>query len=359
MAIYIFTRGNMQQRIFGLDLLRVIIMLFGPTFHAAMLMKGSFGFAGKMDESSIVNAILLFTNPFRMELFFIISGFFATLVIERKGASYYCQSRTKRVLKPTVFAILIILPLTISSIVLICGYSDITYHINYRHLWFMVTLSMISLSTMFSPSILLCKTKLIAKKLDSVSHGTIFLFFCAIIVTFHSLSLLIIRGVPEYLNLIIQLKTTIFYMSYFIIGMILYSLNKKPPRTLLALFLVLYTGWYIITIHYDTALPHTGWKLLVKDVFSNAMCICIFCFFYHLEISKNDYLERLSRIALPFYLIHLPLLIILSEVWLHATKSTSPVAYSLTVIPLTIVSSLLISVLLTRVRFINKMLGME
>lgn len=66
----------MNQRLLGIDLLRSIILIFGPTIHASMIMDGAFGFDNYLSQSPALKNILHITNQFRMELFFLISGFF-------------------------------------------------------------------------------------------------------------------------------------------------------------------------------------------------------------------------------------------------------------------------------------------
>ncbi|HHU4051594.1 acyltransferase family protein [Raoultella ornithinolytica] len=141
----------MNNRIVGLDLLRSIIMIFGPTLHASMIMGGAFGFNGYFNQSSINYAIFNYSHQFRMELFFIISGFFSSLVISRKGTDHYIESRKKRIFRPTILSLITILPITCMLMFYIKGDTDIKSYLSYRHLWFLVTLSMISLITFVNP----------------------------------------------------------------------------------------------------------------------------------------------------------------------------------------------------------------
>ncbi len=91
----------MHNRLTGLDLLRSIIMIFGPVFHASMLYNGAWGFDYQLYKNPWIVDALNLTHPFRMELFFMISGFFSSLLIARKGSEHFIESRIKRVLKPT------------------------------------------------------------------------------------------------------------------------------------------------------------------------------------------------------------------------------------------------------------------
>lgn len=77
----------MNGRFVGVDLLRSIILIFGPTFHASMLMDGAFGFDGYLLQSPLIRGVLQATTPFRMDLFFLISGFFHPWLYQEKVGS--------------------------------------------------------------------------------------------------------------------------------------------------------------------------------------------------------------------------------------------------------------------------------
>ena len=46
-----------------------------------------------------------------MQLFFMMAGFFAELVIDRKGIAHIVKDRVKRIFIPFIFGILILMPL--------------------------------------------------------------------------------------------------------------------------------------------------------------------------------------------------------------------------------------------------------
>ena len=348
-----------MNRIVGLDLLRAIIMIFGPTYHASMLMEGSFGFEGYFSQTDVTKTLLFYTNQFRMELFFIISGFFASLVIEKKGVNKYEVSRKDRILKPTLVSLVTILPLTCLLMYSLQGYKDFDGYISYRHLWFLVTLSLISIMTLIGPSFWVT----LAKKTASFFDGFNFIFlsfsFCVVFFLFHVISILANKALPGIFNVLLQVENVIKFIVPFLFGMILYFVKIKPSKFFIALFPVLFTLWYFSASLFlsDDYLPKPV-PLFIKDFFSSMMCISIFYFFYDLNLVVNKYISELSRIALPFYLLHLPILILLSNIYWNVSEYESDVLFSFVVIPSTIVLSFVISWVLTKNSFIKRGLGL-
>ena len=79
------------QRIHYSDNLRAVAMLLGVFLHAALAYAPpaqSVWLATDPKASVTIDASIWFIHLFRMALFFLLSGYFAKLVIARKGSSY-------------------------------------------------------------------------------------------------------------------------------------------------------------------------------------------------------------------------------------------------------------------------------
>ena len=94
------TRGMHSQRIYYLDNLRAMAMLLGVFLHSALAYAQpaqSVWLATDSNASVPLDASIWFIHLFRMGLFFLLSGYFAKLVIERKtshsGAAYTIFNR--------------------------------------------------------------------------------------------------------------------------------------------------------------------------------------------------------------------------------------------------------------------------
>lgn len=96
-------------RFHDLDALRAFAMLAGIALHAAVPFvpywrEGDPG-------AGFLGAVFVAIHGFRMPLFFLLSGFFTTMLWERKGTRALLRHRLKRVGLPFALAVLLILPL--------------------------------------------------------------------------------------------------------------------------------------------------------------------------------------------------------------------------------------------------------
>ena len=102
------------ERFHHMDNLRALAMLAGVVFHAALayspLMHPIWPLADE-GRSIAVDAVAWFLHLFRMPLFFVVAGFFAALLVARRGMAGLFRNRAARVLLPLV----LFLPLVLIS----------------------------------------------------------------------------------------------------------------------------------------------------------------------------------------------------------------------------------------------------
>lgn len=103
------------DRIRYMDNLRALAMLAGVVFHAALayspLMRPYWPLADAQG-SIAVDAGAWFLHAFRMPLFFLLAGYFAALLVARRGMGALFRNRCARVLLP----LLLFLPLVMASL---------------------------------------------------------------------------------------------------------------------------------------------------------------------------------------------------------------------------------------------------
>ena len=103
-----------EDRIHYMDHLRALAMLAGVLFHAALayspLMHPIWPTADT-GRSIVVDVAAWFLHLFRMPLFFVVAGFFAALLVARRGLGGLFRNRCARVLLP----LLLFLPLVTAS----------------------------------------------------------------------------------------------------------------------------------------------------------------------------------------------------------------------------------------------------
>ena len=103
-----------NERYHGLDFLRAIAMMLGVLLHAQLLYIDIETLA-EIDknlltivpEASLLNfTLFVWIHLWRMPVFFILAGFFAHIVINRKGDSYFIIDRIIRILCPLILFML-------------------------------------------------------------------------------------------------------------------------------------------------------------------------------------------------------------------------------------------------------------
>lgn len=105
-----------------MDNLRALAMTAGIFFHAAIAyspMMHNVWPTASPDNAIIVDVLAWFSHLFRMPLFFLIAGFFAAYLVEKRGIRGLLANRALRILLPLV----LFLPLVWGSLMAIVGWA--------------------------------------------------------------------------------------------------------------------------------------------------------------------------------------------------------------------------------------------
>lgn len=105
-----------ERRYYGLDALRGAMMMMGIVLHGAIFYLDApppiLRAFVERDTSPVMDALVHLIHSFRMPLFFLLSGFFTALLVERRGVWGTLRNRGARVAAPLLAAAFTILPLT-------------------------------------------------------------------------------------------------------------------------------------------------------------------------------------------------------------------------------------------------------
>ncbi|MEO8592233.1 MAG: acyltransferase family protein [Candidatus Solibacter sp.] len=109
-------RFGVEPRIHSLDQLRAAMMLLGLVFHSSI----SFTWFSVPEvwpyqdahRSPLLDILVFFIHIFRMPLFFLLAGFFAARLYDRRGLRYMLRNRMLRVGIPFVLFFLFLSPIT-------------------------------------------------------------------------------------------------------------------------------------------------------------------------------------------------------------------------------------------------------
>lgn len=102
-----------DERRHDYDALRGAAMLLGVVLHACMAYMGPYWLVHDRGESGLLMAVWVFIHSWRMELFFVLAGYFAAMVLRREGAVGMVRRRGRRLLLPFALALVTITPLTL------------------------------------------------------------------------------------------------------------------------------------------------------------------------------------------------------------------------------------------------------
>lgn len=105
-----------EARYHALDAVRAFALLLGVVFHAAESFGPGAGGYWAISDNSPSTLLELFrhaSHSFRLELFFLIAGFFAHLVWQRRGVGSFVRNRIGRILVPLAIGWTILYPLLV------------------------------------------------------------------------------------------------------------------------------------------------------------------------------------------------------------------------------------------------------
>ncbi len=111
------------ERHHGIDALRGAMMLLGVVLHLAINYvegpeDGTWPFRDPA-RSPLAGLVVLAIHTFRMPVFFVMSGYFSAMLIERRGAWGYARNRAQRIVLPSVMSWVVIFPLTMLAFVFV------------------------------------------------------------------------------------------------------------------------------------------------------------------------------------------------------------------------------------------------
>jgi peptidoglycan/LPS O-acetylase OafA/YrhL len=112
------------DRYHALDSLRGFAMFLGIVLHAALsFMVGPPAFwpVRDNDPTPLADVCLIAIHDFRMQLFFLLAGFFGCLLYQRYGLGGLTKHRLKRVAVPLVLSLLLVIP----TVQAVCLYAEV------------------------------------------------------------------------------------------------------------------------------------------------------------------------------------------------------------------------------------------
>lgn len=333
----------------GLDTLRAVLMLVGVLWHAAGIVSpvSTFVYSSPIHKSFPIYASIYPEHLFRMEAFFLVSGFLSQMVLMRKGKRAFWQARLKRVLVPLLlgcFGVNLLLQIFGS---LYMGYRWAHFDM-WRwvmHGWFLITLFVCAGIDMLLPAQALARTRW-----PGILLAFAIALFGYIALDYWNANLWHfwdpVKG--NLFNFFI-LNTAQFYPLYFL-GALLYHrqawLDRLTWPRLLPFALAVAAAAIVIylhSLHFYRFLPREWWAPLayraVHLLSAGGTAFLLFFWCYRIRRQNGRVIRYLIDSAIVIYLVHHPLVIVFG--WAFDTPVLGNLAYFLLVTLVTIAVSYL------------------
>lgn len=367
--------GGVAGRLDYLDATRAFALLLGVVFHACLSFMPVFmGWAVQdVSTSSLVTMFSTVSHSFRMELFFLLAGFFGRLTCHRVGVGSFLRGRAIRLGVPFVVGWFLLRPLVVSGWIMgsasLRGEVDIVAGLlgglkslsslpagifTGSHLWFLYYLALITVMAVAGRG-LLCAAgsvgdsvvRWIRARIEWLAGSPAAPVFLAI-PTAAILGCMQSWGVdtPDR-SLWPHVAATVIYGGFFLLGWVL---NQRPE--LIAGFCRLDAHrWFLATAGMATILllggierdpghrfhtaAHVGYAL------GYAVCMWSLVFltlglFRRYGHRPNAFVRYVADASYWMYLVHLPLVI-----WMQVAVAELPVHWSLKLLSITSATVLL------------------
>lgn len=386
--------SQLNERFDYLDAARAFALLLGIIFHASISFIPMFIGWAVMDisTSSIVSVFMMVSHSFRLELFFLLAGFFSHMTFHRDGVASFLQSRLARITIPFVIGWILLRPLLISGWIM--GAESMRGEVNIlnalragfatlgdlpkdlligTHLWFLYYLLLISLSivlmhyffSMHKPT----KQKII-QFADIITHwlcSSRLAIFAVAIPTAACLWFMNHWGMdtPDK-SRVPHIPVTIIYGGFFIFGWLLHRqthLMERFTRLTWGKFalclLAIVAANLLASFEMKFAHPHyqlikTGFVFSYAIMMWSLISLTIGLFKHFLDRPSKT-VRYLADSSYWLYLIHLPIVI-----WLQIAFAELPLHWSIKLVAIcaiTIALSLVLYDVLVRSTVIGMMLN--
>jgi hypothetical protein len=310
------------MRYYGLDFARALLMIMGVAYHTALI----YAPAGQqpwrvasVTTHPFFTGLAQFIHDFRMFAFYIISGFFFSLLVGKSGAKQALLNRWTRLGIPLVFC-----GLTINTLMNLFS-SQWKFHLGSAselsiyfsqgewlgHLWFIG-----NLLAYCCAGVVLDRTMRRIRRLDSPQTGSALLLIGATVLAAVVLPQLGHR-IANSVWIFISFDTLFLYFPFFVLGMLLWH-NKALFAMLTELRLtlpLLALSVFLLTIYNRIESPASSYTVsqlahMFYHLTLALFILSIFCHFRH----PNQFAKKFSMASYTIYLLHQPLVVVLFSV---------------------------------------------
>ncbi|MGO2570601.1 MAG: glucans biosynthesis protein MdoC, partial [Serratia proteamaculans] len=326
------TKGS-NQREFFLDSIRAYLMLLGIPFHLSLIYSSHAWAVNSATPSFSLTVLNDFIHAFRMQVFFVISGYFSYMLYERYERHKWLKVRLERVAIPLLSSIPLI---TVPQFFMLKYFTNklngwenfslyqkinVTVWELVSHLWFLLTLTLLTtLCFYLFKKIKAIKSNTLPYPINKMTGlGNISLLFLIYALFYSAAHRIILIFAPHLLsnglfNFVVM--ETMFYLPFFILGAYAFKyvwlkeIFLKPSLWSLLGSLLLFIA-YMLNQKY---LAHSSYmfelEVVIKTLLGILMANVVFSFGHNLLNYHSPRITYLVNASLFIYLVHHPLTLI-------------------------------------------------
>ncbi|WP_145595284.1 glucans biosynthesis protein MdoC [Yersinia aleksiciae] len=325
-------KKNTNQREYFLDAIRAYLMLLGIPFHLSLIYSNHHWAVNSSHPSLVFTLLNDFIHAFRMQVFFVISGYFSFMLYQRYERQRWLQVRLERVVIPLLAAIPLI---TLPQFFLLKNYTNklqdwnsftIYQKINIAiwelvsHLWFLLTLALLTGICFYLFKRIkhnLQRVPALIKGMNNIGKVSLYVFLFVLI--YSVIRRIIFSLNPEMLfNSIFNFTVmeTLFYLPFFLLGA--YSFIYSPLKQIFLTFspgalfasILLFAAYYVNQHTNSAEFFAFELDLIIKALMGVTMTNLVFSLGYKLLNYPSPRITYLVNASLFIYLVHHPLTLI-------------------------------------------------
>lgn len=321
----------MRERIHSLDILRMSMMFLGVLVHSIQIFVVEIPLLSKELNNQIVSTIITASSIFRMQLFYLLSGYFSMLLLEKYGIIKFISNRAQRLGIPFVLSVFVIgiisnmLQIAIDSNIQLSGLSNIAlssvlnkvYFCLARpnHLWFLYYLLLFMPLVLFLHFLIreyLIRDIILSMKIYKLISNN-FLKFSFFLLLFFNFFILTQGSDADLPNSTFKINPSYFlyYFYFFVFGWLLYKIKFD---------LALFKRNSVLTLLLAVVLTITRGKIWqLQEPLRVFLCgLTTYCYVVGLIGFAQKFFDRkstlvryLSNASYWVYLVHFPMLLVL------------------------------------------------
>lgn len=372
------------ERRFDLDWLRIIAFGLLIFYHVGMYYVTWDFHIKSPNASSTIEPLMLLTSPWRLTLLFVVSGAATHFILMRRSAGQFARERSKRLLWPLLFAMLVVVPpQSYYEVIQKGGYSldYLDFWLRYlkadhtfckdgkcldlptwNHMWFVAYLwvyaMLLALMLRFAPTL----PDRITRAGESWLRGWRLLLLPAAYVTLTRWTLL--DAFPSTHNLTWDWLNHATFLPAFLFGVLFLhsdaiSVNIRALRWRALAFAVLsYVFLIAYFTYYDEIVPPVWLRYFQRAVWAlNQWTAIIAAFgFAQVLLNRDGQARRyLTGAVFPLYLFHQTLIIVFA--WQLMPWKLAPLPEALLLVVLTVVAGLALYETGRRIPLVRTLIG--